>query len=194
MIGCGGGESSRPPPETTASTATTAPAQTEAKAEAKAEEDEYPKIDTVHGVAPNPWKEPAQWRLKPHPHFRLDHVVVKQIGRGHGPAARAHDSVYVDFIEADYRKALKFNRSWGSGHYGTTGLILTPRGATRGLVAGMRGMRAGTRRQILAPPQLSGTELAHADYDIVIYWDVVLRKILANGCSADGRRCRSVAP
>jgi hypothetical protein len=186
LFGCGGGETSGD--AATQSVAATTPAASEAQ------EDTGPRLDMVHGLAPNPWKEPAEWRLRAHPHAQLDHVVVRDLEKGHGPAARTHDYVYMDYIEADYRRAFKFYRSWGGPPYGTAGVILAPAERWRGMVIGMRGMRPGGRRRILVPPRLAGIEPGHADYGTVIYWDVVLRKILAHGCTNDGGRCRSVAP
>ena len=121
-------------------------------------------------------------------------MLVREIKRGRGPAVRAHDMVFIDYIEGNYRTGNGFNRSWAGGQYATTGAILTPRGSARGLLAGMKGMRPGARRQIVAPPRLGGLEQGHADYHVFIYWDVVLRKILARGCSADGKHCRSITP
>ena len=146
-------------------------------------------MDLVHGVAPNPWREPAQ-RLRPHPRFKLDHLVVRELKKGRGPAVRAHDTVYIDYIEANYRRGIKYYKAWGRGHYGTAMVILTPVGRWRGLVAGMKGMRPGGRRQIFAPAQLGGVDPRHLEYGSPIYRDVVLRKILARGCSTNGMRCR----
>jgi len=187
LTGCGGGTSSRPQPE--AST-TTAAAQT--RTQAQPADSGPPRWDLVHGVAPNPWKEPAP-RLRPHPHFKLDHVVVRELKKGHGPAVRMYDTVYIDYIEANYRRAIKYYKAWGKGHFGTAGVILIPVGRWRGLIAGMKGMRPGARRQILAPQRLGGVDARHLEYS-VIYRDVVLRKILAHGCFADGVPCRSIAP
>jgi len=119
---------------------------------------------------------------------------VRDLKKGHGPAARVHDYVFMDYIEADYRRASKFYRSWGGPPYATAGVILAPAERWRGMVIGMKGMRPGGRRRILVPPRLAGIEPRHADYGTVIYWEVVLRKILARGCTNDGGRCRSVAP
>jgi hypothetical protein len=152
------------------------------------------RLDTVHGLAPNPLKEPAGWRLRPHPHAQVADVVVRDLKKGRGPAARPHDYVYMDYIEADYRRGFKFYRSWGGPPYGTAGVILVPAERWRGMVIGMKGMRPGGHREILVPPRLAGIEPRHAEYGTVVYWDVVLRKILARGCNDAGTRCRSIAP
>lgn len=170
--------------------------ETEAAATAtttRTQENAPPRLDTVHGLAPNPWKEPAGWRLRAHPHAQLDRVVVRDLKKGHGRAARPRDYVYIDYIVADYRRAFKFYRAWGGPPYGTAGVILAPAERWRGMVIGMRGMRPGGRRRILVPPRLAGIEPRHAEYGTVIYWDVVLRKILARGCANDGSHCRSIA-
>jgi len=153
-----------------------------------------PRFDIVHGLAPNPWREPAASSLRPHPHFRLDHVIVREIKKGRGPAVRVHDNVLLDFIEADYGRGTEFYESWSDGQHGASGVILNPSGSVRGLIAGIRGMRPGGRRKILAPPRLGGTWTGHADFGNVIYWDVVLRKIFARNCSPDGQHCRWIAP
>jgi hypothetical protein len=156
------------------------------------QESSEPRLDTVHGLAPNPWKMPT--RLKAHPHAQLDHVVVHDLKKGHGQAARPHDYVFMDYITADYRRALTYYRAWGKPPNGTAGVILAPVERWRGMVRGMSGMRPGGRRRILVPPRLAGIEPRHADYGTVIYWDVVLRKILARGCDDSGGHCRSIAP
>jgi hypothetical protein len=198
--GCGGGESSKPPPSASANAPTTAPAQTQTQTQIQKQPQTQPvyaepRFDTEHGLAPNPWPEPAHWRLRPHPHYHVDRVVVREIKKGRGPAVRGHDMVFIDYIEADYARALKFNRAWRrGGQYPTVSMVLAPTGSRRGLLAGMKGMRPGGRRQIVAPPRLGGTFTNHPDWHNFVYWDVVLRKILARECSADGRRCRFMAP
>jgi hypothetical protein len=176
----------------TSSAGDSRPAAAVTEAQTQTAENSPPRLDTVHGVVPNPLKEPS--RLRPHPHAQLDHVVVRDLKKGHGPAARDHDYVFMDYIEADYRRGFKFYRSWGGPPYGTAGVILTPTERWRGMVIGMRGMRPGGHRRILVPPRLAGIEPRHSEYGTVVYWDVVLLKILARGCTDDASRCRSVAP
>lgn len=190
MIGCGGGESS--PSADTSHTPPPARTQVQTQTQTTASTvEEPPTLDTVHHVAPNPLKQPRG--VSPHRGFRLDHLVVRDLVKGHGPAARPHDYVYMDYIEADYRRGLEIYRAWGHGQFGTAGVILAPRERWRGMVKGVTGMRVGGHRRILVPPKLAGIEPGHMEYGTVVYWDVVLRKILARGCSDDGRRCRSVA-
>lgn len=141
LAGCGGGQTSSHTEEAPPVAATTT----------QPAEDAPPRLDTVHGLAPNPLKEPAGWRLHPHPHAQLDHVVVRDLKKGHGPAARVHDYVFMDYIEADYRRGFKFYRSWGGPPYGTAGVILAPWERWRGMVIGMKGMRPGGHRRILVP-------------------------------------------
>lgn len=186
-FGCGGGESSP-------STVAERPATTTAPARRQPQARDISQVDTKHGLAPNPWKEPRQSRLRKHPGYQLDHVVVREIKKGRGPRVRPNDIVLVDYIGADYRKRILFYDGWGAPPNGTAGVILAPEERWRGLVIGMTGMQPGGRRRILSPPRLSGTQGGHLEYNTVLLWDVVLRKILARGCSNSGTNCRSIAP
>ncbi|HEX7291269.1 MAG TPA: hypothetical protein VF250_09100 [Conexibacter sp.] len=187
MVGCGGGESApgtvaeRPAPTTTA------------PARRAPQERGLMQSDWVHRLAPNPWHKPTDETIGRHPGFQLDHVVVRELRKGTGPGVRPHDIVLIDYIEGDYRRGRIYNAAWGKPPNGTAGVILQPAERWRGLVIGMTGMRKGARRQILVPPRLAGTQPEHAEYHIVVLWDVVLRKILARGCTNDGVYCRSVA-
>jgi hypothetical protein len=181
-VGCGGGES----------TVAERPATTAAPVEAPPPERGISQVETRRGLAPNPLRQPA--RVRRHPGFHVDRVVVRELKKGRGPRVRPHDIVLVDYIEADYRKGIIYNDGWGAPPLGTAGVILAPIQRWRGLVIGMKGMQPGGHRRILVPPRLAGIEPGHMEYGTVVLWDVVLRKILARGCSNEGQDCRSIAP
>lgn len=174
-IGCGGGESSRPSPDAPArGTATSASATTSAPARSR--------------LAPLRWRQPA---FKPHPGYRVDRVVVRDIARGSGPTVGVHDYVLMDYVEGDYRKGNVFYDAWDEPGP-VAGVILAPTDRYRGLAIGIRGMRVGGRRQVIVPPRLSGIDgTGHDDWRRFLIFDVALRGIYARGCADDGEPCRS---
>lgn len=196
IAGCGGGEESVQIGTASQGAATapqTEPAQTQPKRARWDVNDPNIDVHTGRRLAPNPWREPTQESIKPHPHAHVTHLIVRDIKQGRGRArVRPNDYVFMDFIVATYKTGRMFNRAWKHNKpYGTAGTILAwP--DLHGLVTGMRGMRAGGRRQIIVPARLSGgIEIDHPDYHRTTYWDVVLRGFYARGCARDGEPCRS---
>jgi hypothetical protein len=176
VIGCGGGESSRPQAETPADTATTAPATTETT-----------PAPPRYRLTPLRWRQPD---VKPHPHYRSNRVVVRDIARGTGPKVGIHDYVLMDYVQGDYTRGGVFYDAWDPEGL-TAGVILARRDRWRGLTIGMEGMRVGGRRQIISPPRLGGIDgPGHADWKTYLMWDVALRGIYARGCFDDGKPCR----
>ena len=170
FAGCGGGDATRsdataPPP-----TASTPPPATTAAAEAPPA---APKL------APNPWREPGN--IAPHPHPAAERVLVHDVRRGKGPVVHPYDTVMVDYIQALWASGRKFFMGWKDGPYPTEQMVLAPFEERRGLVRGMAGMRVGGRRQITAPPRLTGIETKHDIFRRHVYWDVVVRALVARG-------------
>lgn len=173
VSGCGGGASSRSPPDTSASTPATT-ASTPAPPRPK--------------LAPLRWRQPT---VKPHPGYHVDRVAVREIARGTGPKVGIHDYVLMDYVEGDYRKGTVFYDAWDEPGP-PAGVILARKERWRGLVIGMEGMRVGGRRRIVVPPRLGGTEgPGHLEYHAYLVFDVALRGIYARGCADDGEPCRS---
>jgi hypothetical protein len=176
-IGCGGGESSRPPPGASARTATTAPATT-----ATTPEPPRPR------VVPLRWRQPI---VEPHPGYRSDRVVVRDVAKGTGPTVGIHDYVLMDYIEGNYRTGEFFYDAWNEPGP-VAGVILVRKERWRGFTIGMRGMRVGGRRQIIVPPRLGGIEgPGHSEYNAYLIFEVALRGIWARGCDDTGANCRS---
>lgn len=128
-------------------------------------------------LAPNPWREPG-W-IKPHPNTKIDHLIVREIKKGHGPAIRGDANIEADYIEANYTTGRKFLRAWKHNSFGTENMALSPHMWMPGLVRGMQGMRPGGRRVIIVPRRLS--DIHDSDrtnsYFQIVYWDVVLRRV-----------------
>ena len=173
IAGCGGTSHA---PSTTAASTTAAAAQTEAE----------PPPPTSPKLAPNPWREPREAEIHPHPGVRVEHVIVHDVKRGSGPAVRPGDSVMMDYIEANWTSGHEFMRAWGGEPWPTAEVGLAPDSVMKGLIVGMTGMRVGGHRRILVPRQLSDVNDADRrgnSYKEIVYYDVVLRAIT----SRDGK-------
>jgi hypothetical protein len=197
LAGCGG-ESSRSSPAAAthrqSAADQTAATQTQPSKPRWDLHDPNIDINTGRRLAPNPWRRSELERIQPHPGADVRRLIVREIKRGTGSkTVRAGDWVFMDYIEATYATGDVFNHSWKHERpYSTAGKILAPTGETRALLMGMRGMRAGGRRQIVVPARISGgTETDHPDYRRTTYWDVILRGFYARGCRPEGEPCRS---
>lgn len=165
FAGCGGDA-------TSSRTATQAPAA--AQTTSTAGSDARNPIERE--FAPNPYREPRPPGA--HPHARIDRVIVRELKRGSGPAVRPGDSVYADYIEANYTTGQKFLKAWRHERFGTENMLLQEPLWMHGLIAGMTGMRPGGRRVIIVPRRLSDIhdpDRAGYSYKQIVYWDVVLR-------------------
>jgi peptidylprolyl isomerase len=132
--------------------------------------------DEERGFAPNRWREPRG--IAPHPDAQVDRVIVREIARGRGPGLFANATVWVDFIEANYRTGRTLYRAWGDDPQPTETLEVAA--MMRGFQKGMHGMRAGGRRQIVVPPHLSDVDdpdRRGPTYRQPVYFDVVLRHL-----------------
>lgn len=165
IAGCGGSTSHAP----STSTAAVA-AQTETQ----------PPPPPKPKLAPNPWREPREAQIHPHPGARVEHVIVHDDAKGTGAAVRPGDSVKIDYIEANWTSGHEFMRAWGGEPWPTAEVPLTSDAVMKGLIIGMTGMRVGGHRRILVPRGLSDvhdSDRAGNSYKEIVYYDVVLRAI-----------------
>jgi len=170
FAGCGGDSASSSPSKTAHGAAVTQTARTTTQAASEA--------DPEHAFAPNPYREPNS--PGPHPRARIDRLIVHELKRGRGLAVRPGDSVWADYIAANYTTGDKFLRAWGHQQFGTENMLLRVPDWMRGLVVGMTGMRPGGRRVIIVPRRLSDLDdpdRVGVSYRQVVYWDVVLRSV-----------------
>jgi FKBP-type peptidyl-prolyl cis-trans isomerase len=180
LVGCGGSSGSTAHTGTTATRSQTSVAESGSTQEQHGAASAEARAPTRRGsgFAPNPYREPGT--PGPHPGAKVDRVIVHDIKIGRGTAVRPGDSVWADYIAANYTTGHKFLRAWGHGPFGTENMGLVSPNWMRGLIIGMTGMRPGGRRTILVPRRLS--DLADADragnsYHEIVYWDVVLREV-----------------
>lgn len=168
LAGCGGDST------TTSSTPTRAAASTTSGA---TDEQEF-RQQTEREFAANPYREPGA--PKAHPHAHVNRLIVRELKRGSGPAVQPGDSVYADYIAANYTTGRKFLRAWRHKRFGTENMLLQEPLWMRGLIVGMTGMRPGGRRVIIVPRRLSDIhdpDRAGYSYRQIVYWDVVLRSV-----------------
>jgi hypothetical protein len=117
----------------------------------------------------------------PHPRARVDHLIVKDIRRGQGPAIRAGDSGIFEFISTNWVTGRRVDESWHRKRPFETqiehGVVID------GWWQGIPGMRVGGRRQIIIPPSLgfkTNPELQGA----TTFFDVVLVELRAQAPEA----------
>lgn len=107
----------------------------------------------------------------PHPGARVDHLIVRDVRRGVGPAIRAGDSGIFEFIATNWVTGRKLEESWHRKRPFETQIEHNV--VIDGWWQGIPGMRVSGRRQIVVPPSLGFTTnpaLAGA----TTYFDVVL--------------------
>jgi hypothetical protein len=177
LVGCGD-ESS--PPATTTTAAAEAPApETTPRAPLDPERFEAnERLEREIRLAPNPWKEPTQASLEPHPDAKVSRVIVRDVKRGTGRRVRTGDSIVFDFIESNYTTGRMFQRAWGKEPWPTTETPVVPEAMMRGMLIGLQGMQPGGRRQIIVPRHLSDiedTDRAGYSFYEIVYFDLVLR-------------------
>jgi peptidylprolyl isomerase len=80
-------------------------------------------------------------------------LVVKDIVKGKGPAAKAGDTVSVQYVGVSYSNGQEFDASWDRGQP-----FSFPLGAQQvipGWDQGVAGMKKGGRRELVIPPDLA---------------------------------------
>jgi hypothetical protein len=153
--------------------ATTQTLSREEQERATIRRDRLERIRLERTFAPNPYSEPGNSR--PHPHGRVDRLVVRDIRRGRGPAVRGDDSVYANLAKSYWKSGIKFYAAWGPLRAEFLNLSSQAPGIRRGMI----GMRPGGRRVIVMPGAISDVHEEHGGTG----WedarvDIVLRKIM----------------
>jgi len=136
-------------------------------------------------------KYPKPRNPGPHPGARIDHLIVKDVRTGIGPAIQSGDTGQFEFIATNYDTGRQIESSWHRRRPFETQIEHNV--VIDGWWQGIPGMRVGGRRQIIIPPALGFTtnpELQHA----TTYFDVVLNQItpqqpraLGGGNSSQGQ-------
>jgi peptidylprolyl isomerase len=110
----------------------------------------------------------------PHPGARVDHLIVRDVRKGVGPAIRAGDSGIFEFIATNWVTGRPLEEAWHRRRPFETQIEKNV--VIDGWWQGIPGMRVSGRRQIIIPPSLGFTtnpELAGA----TTFFDVVLVEI-----------------
>jgi peptidylprolyl isomerase len=110
----------------------------------------------------------------PHPGARVDHLIVREIRRGRGPAIRAGDSGIFEFIATNWVTGERFEESWHRKRPFETQIERNV--VIEGWFQGIPGMRVGGRRQLIIPPALGFTTNPLHQGDTT-FFDVVLVEI-----------------
>jgi hypothetical protein len=110
----------------------------------------------------------------PHPGARVDHLIVRELRRGVGPAIKVGDSGIFEFISTDWVTGEPIDESWHRRRPFETQIEKNV--VIDGWWQGIPGMRVGGRRQIVVPPALGFTTnpLLAAS---TVFFDVVLVEI-----------------
>jgi peptidylprolyl isomerase len=109
-----------------------------------------------------------------HPGARVDHLIVKDVRKGTGPAIQAGDSGIFEFISTNWVTGKPLEEAWHRRRpFETT---IEHNVVIDGWWQGIPGMRVGGRRQIIIPPSLGFTNRPGME-DATTYFDVVLVQI-----------------
>jgi FKBP-type peptidyl-prolyl cis-trans isomerase len=82
-------------------------------------------------------------------------LVTKDLVTGTGQAAKAGDTVTVNYVGALYKGGKVFDSSWSRKQTFTTALTSGSGGVIEGWVQGIAGMKVGGRRELIIPPNLA---------------------------------------
>lgn len=80
------------------------------------------------------------------------HLVVKDLIKGTGAAAKAGQSVTVNYVGVIYKTGKEFDSSWSRNQPFTASLSTS--NVIKGWVQGIPGMQVGGRRELIIPPSL----------------------------------------
>jgi len=110
----------------------------------------------------------------PHPGARVDHLIVKDIRKGQGPAIQAGDRGIFEFIATNWVTGRPLESSWHRRRpFETT---IEHNVVIDGWWQVIPGMRVGGRRQIIVPPSLGFTTNPNL-VEATTFFDVVLVQI-----------------
>jgi FKBP-type peptidyl-prolyl cis-trans isomerase len=127
----------------------------------------------------------------PHPHARVDHLIVRDIRVGRGPAIRSGDSGIFEFIATNWITGEKLEESWHRRRPFETQIEKNV--VIEGWWQGIPGMRVGGRRQLIIPPALGfTTNPLHAGQ--TTFFDIVLVEIRRQQPTALGGATQATAP
>ena len=139
--GCGSSNKSK-------STATTPPAQTQTQA---AKTQTAPPASTGGAVAVANAKDLSHKPKIATPHGAPPSTLVKKdLVVGHGPAAKAGDTVTVQYVGDSWSNGKQFDASWDRGQPFT--FPLGQGQVIQGWDNGVAGMKVGGRRELVIPP------------------------------------------
>jgi peptidylprolyl isomerase len=79
-------------------------------------------------------------------------LVVKDIEKGTGAAAKAGDAISVNYVGVNYKTGKQFDASWDRGE--PIGFTLGENAVIQGWEKGLVGMKVGGRRELIIPPSL----------------------------------------
>lgn len=105
--------------------------------------------DTVAEQAEAP-KEKTKPQVKPPQGPPPKKVETKDLEEGTGPAAKPGDQVTVQYVGVNYRTGSEFDASWDRGEPFT--FTLGKHEVISGWDMGIKGMKAGGRRELIIPP------------------------------------------
>jgi FKBP-type peptidyl-prolyl cis-trans isomerase len=106
----------------------------------------------------------------PHPGARVDHLIIRDIREGQGPAIEAGDSGIFEFISSNWVTGRPVDESWHRRRPFETRIEHNV--VIDGWWQGIPGMRVGGRRQIIIPPSLGFTQTPELQ-GATTYFDVV---------------------
>lgn len=87
-------------------------------------------------------------------------LVTTDLVKGTGTAAKAGDTVTVNYVGALYKGGKVFDASWNRST--TFSIALLPTAVIQGWVNGIPGMRVGGRRELIIPPSLAYKAVSQA--------------------------------
>lgn len=119
-------------------------------------------------------KYPRPANPGPHPNARIDHLIVRDVRKGIGPAIQAGDTGQFEFIATNYDTGKQIESSWHRRRPFETQIEHNV--VIDGWWQGIPGMRVGGRRQIVIPPALGFTTNPVLN-GATTYFDVVLNQI-----------------
>ena len=127
----------------------------------------------------------------PHPHARVDHLIIKDLRRGQGPALRPGDSGIFEFIASNWVSGEPIEESWHRKRPFETQIEKNV--VIEGWFQGIPGMRVGGRRQLIIPPALGfTTNPLHSGQ--TTFFDVVLVELRRQMPTGLGGATQATAP
>jgi FKBP-type peptidyl-prolyl cis-trans isomerase len=95
----------------------------------------------------------AEPKVTPPPGPPPHGLVIKNLIKGRGPAARSGEELSVNYVGVLFRGGKEFDSSWKRGEPFT--FPLGSREVIKGWERGLRGMKVGGRRELVIPPGLA---------------------------------------